>query len=57
MGTSNEDARKVVPNQKVCPQRLKPHSDNAVTAALKRCATQKPARDRVFPEPAGVLSK
>ncbi len=31
------------------PQGLKPDQDGALTAALKRCATQRQKRDRVFP--------
>ena len=33
------------------PQRLKPNSNNALTAALKRCATQEQAPDRVSSQP------
>ncbi|MGA7447501.1 MAG: hypothetical protein WBQ43_14710 [Terriglobales bacterium] len=43
-------AEKLAPKQKALPQRLKPHSNNTLTAALKRCATQKQARDRFFPQ-------
>jgi hypothetical protein len=32
---------KLIPEQELFPQWLKPHSNNAFIAALKRCATQK----------------
>src|SRR5260370_34861271 len=51
-----EAAEKLIPRVEPAPSAAKSRiQNNAVTAALKRCATQNQVQHRVFPEPARVM--
>jgi hypothetical protein len=51
-GAAEEAAKKIVPEQKVRPQRIKPNStNNAVTAAMNRGNTQNQLQHRLFQQP------